>query len=107
VWTYSINQIFPVFSIDIHIKDKLLLIKIQEYFGFGIVFLLGNNAQFRVFNLVDLFFLIDHFNSYSLLGWKLDNYKIWLEIVHLIFTNKHLTKEGLAKIWYYLKQEKE
>ena len=58
------NQVFPVFSIGLLIRDKLLLLKIQEYFGFGRVYLSGKTAQFKVFRLVDLLSIISNFNSY-------------------------------------------
>ena len=94
----SINQVFPVFSIGLLIKDQLLLEKIQEYFSFGRVYLSGNTAQIKIFKLVDLLSIINHFNSYPLEGFKLYNYNLWVEILKLISSKLHLSQEGLSKI---------
>lgn len=94
----STNQVFPVFSIGLLLRDQFLLVKIQEYFGFGRVYLSNKTAQLKVFKLVDLLSIISHFNSYPLEGYKLHNYKLWVEIMNLISAKLHLTSEGLIKI---------
>jgi hypothetical protein len=92
------NQVLPVMSICLHIRDELLLVKIKEFFGFGRIYLSGETANFKVFRLVDLLSLITHFNSYPVVGFKLYNYKLWVEIINLISAKLHLTSEGLAQI---------
>lgn len=94
----SKNQVFPVFSIGLLSKDKLLLLKIQEYFGFGRVYFSGKTAQFKVFRLVDLLSIVSNFNSFPVGGFKLYNYNLWVEIINLISAKQHLTDKGLTKI---------
>ncbi len=43
------NQVYPVFSIGLLSRDKLILLKIKEYFGFGRVYYSGKTAQFKVY----------------------------------------------------------
>ena len=47
--------------------------------------------------------MIDHFNSYPLLGFKYINFCIWKDIVLLIKNKAHLDPEGIRKIQDLLK----
>ena len=51
----SKNQVFPVFSIGLHLRDKLLLLKIQEYFGFASVYLSGDRHSLKFSNYLIFF----------------------------------------------------
>jgi len=105
----SKNQVFPFFSIGLLSKDKLLLLKIQEYFGFGRVYYSGKTAQFKVFRIADLLSLISqddngHFYSYPVAGFKRYNYNLWTEIIYLISAKQHLTSQGLTQLLYLKKK---
>ena len=94
---YYVN---PGFSIVLHEKDKLLLEKIQEFFG-GIGTLKnrkGNFIQWRVFSIKDLDKIIAHFDQYQLVTKKQVDYMLFKEALYLIKNKEHLTVEGFKKI---------
>ena len=89
----------PGFSIVLHKKDKILLEKIQAYFG-GIGTLKTNNkiVEYRIFSMKDLKVIIDHFDNYPLITKKQIDYMLFKETLELIKNKEHLTVEGLQKI---------
>ena len=97
----SSDQIQSLFSILLNERELPLLIKIQAFFNAGNINKnTSNNAvQFCISKISNLnLTIINHFETYSLLGAKLSNYLIWKKIVSLIVNKEHLTQEGRMKI---------
>lgn len=95
------NHVRPVMSIVLNIREKPLLIKIQQFFeGIGYIYTSSSNnsVEWKIGKLSHFNKVILHFNSYPLMGLKSYNFIIWREIISLIETKVHLTLEGLAKI---------
>ena len=98
--TKNNSKMRPVFSIGLNQRDKFLLIKINNFFKeIGSVYMssTNNSAELKIYKLYNFDSLIDHFNNYPLIGFKLYNFTIWCEIVKLL-ENKELTPEILDKI---------
>lgn len=96
----------PFLAITLLVRDKLLIEKIKEFFsGVGSVYIEKNNltVQWKVFKLDQILTIVSHFEKYPLLGFKLYNYNIWLEIVNIINKKNHLSAEGQTKILELLK----
>lgn len=96
-------QVLPEFRIVQHEKDEAVLYKIKDYFGFGDVKINrtdshGTRKEFRVRGIDNLNKLIEFFNKYPLSTSKVNDFKIFSEIIQLMNNKEHLTKEGLDKI---------
>jgi hypothetical protein len=94
-------QIRPCFQIKLHYRDKKLLMKIKSFFNeIGhISFSNDNGVMYRVNKLDDIInIIIPHFDKYSLITQKQNDYKTFKNIVGLIYKSKHLNKKGLIKI---------
>lgn len=87
------------FQISLHIKDKLILKKIEDFFG-GI----GSNKQgtnkwtFVVASLNHLMKIVEHFDNYPLITKKCEDYLLFREAVKLMLRKEHLSKQGFEKI---------
>lgn len=95
------NHVIAFLSIGLNIRDKFILVKIQEFFGgIGSIYLNSSNqvVEWKISQLAHLNSIIPHFNYYSLIGYKHLNFIIWSEIVTSTVVDAHLTPEGLAKI---------
>jgi len=89
-----------VFSMGLNNRDKPLLIRINEFFdGIGSVYESdsNNSAELKIFKLSNFNSFINHFSIYPLMGFKLENFTIWCEIVELL-KNNELTTETIDKI---------
>jgi len=101
------GQISAVFSIGLNIREKLLLEKIKLFFGLGRI---SNKSSlnaicYEVSSITDLnLIILNHFNTFSLIGAKFPNYLIFREIVYLLASKSHLTPEGRMKI-IFLKEK--
>ena len=96
-------QVLPEFRIVQHEKDEKVLHKIKDYFGFGNIRINrtdhhGTRKEFRVRGLENLNRLVKFFNKYPLKTSKVNDFKIFSEIIHLMNNQEHLTKNGLDKI---------
>ena len=96
-------HVLPVFSIQLHIKDLLLLEQIKDYFKVGIVRIKknkdGNTAIYSVQSYKDIINkIIPHFDKYLLLTQKRADYILFKQILDLINKGKHLTNQGLTEI---------
>ena len=96
-------HVFPVFSIQLHVKDLLLLEQIKDYFSIGTVRIKKNKANttamYSVQSYKDIInVIIPYFDKYPLLTQKRADYILFKQILDLINQGKHLTKEGLAEI---------
>jgi len=103
-FTFSIREDSSraAYVINLHKRDKPLLLKISEFFGSkGIVGSYGaqTSAEMRITSRSDLNTLvIPHFDKYQLSGIKQNHYLIWRQMVILITNKAHLTPDGLAKL---------
>ena len=94
-------QIRPCFQIKLHYRDEKLLMKIKSFFNEigSISFSNDNGAMYRVNKLDDIInIIIPHFDKYSLITQKQSDYKIFKNIVELIYKGEHLNKNGIIKI---------
>ena len=96
-------QVLPEFRIVQHEKDENVLYKIKNYFGFGNVKInrtdrYGTRKEFRVRGLENLNKLIEFFNKNPLNTSKVNDFKIFSKIIHLMNNKEHLTRKGLDKI---------
>jgi hypothetical protein len=92
-------EIRPTFEILVALKYKEVLDSIQNYFGIGKIYVIGNKVYYRVtkFNyLIDI--IIPHFDSYPLLSVKTIIFSIWVKAVELLATGQHQNKNGLLEI---------
>ena len=94
-------QVQPIFAIHIHKKDKVLLSRIQSYFG-GVgkwVDHSSDSVMYSVNSVKDIInVIIPHFDKYPLLTQKRADYLLFKSAVLLINDKKHLTLEGLQDI---------
>lgn len=78
-----------------------ILIKIQSFFGTGNIYrTTGNKAvYYKINGTAHLYsIIINHFDSYPLIGAKQSHYLIWKDIVSLMNAKVHLSYEGKLKI---------
>lgn len=88
------------FSIGLHSKDRLLLERIQNYFGgIGIISAHGSNiVHYTVTKNRDIAKIIEHFDKYRLITQKLANYILFKQAFEIISRKDHLTVEGFKKL---------
>ena len=95
-------NIVPVFTINLHGRDRALLEKIQSFFG-GIgditIRKKDNSVYFTVKSVKDLInVIIPHFEKNPLLTEKQADFELFKEIVVMMHNKQHLSPEGLNKI---------
>lgn len=87
------------FQITLNEKDIDLLKSIRSYFGVGSILNKNNGLiSYQVTSIKDLKFIIDHFNNYSLLTKKKEDFELFKMAYQLISNKEHLTKKGLTEI---------
>ena len=88
-----------IFQIKLHVKDFLILLKIQRSLG-GIGTVTNNQSTctFRVRKLNELVELVKFFDKYLLISLKRGDYLLFKQIVSIMQLKEHLTLEGLQKI---------
>lgn len=87
-----------VFKITLSSKDKLLLEKIQNYFGVGRLLSQGSSTSYCVKSLNELQVIVMHFDNYPLISNKWSDYQLFKQVFELMQQNEHLNSEGLNKI---------
>jgi len=88
-----------VFSLGLHLKDEIILKDIKNIFQGGNTYnLKADLVQLRIFSVKDLLRVFNHFDQYPLLTQKQADYELFKQVLNLILTKEHLTKEGLTKI---------
>jgi len=92
-------QVKPVFSINLHSKDRKILEAIQITLGVGKIYKHGKDSiQYRVSSLKNLYVIINHLDKYPLITKKWADYLLFKKSVDLIKNKEHLTLDGLQKI---------
>lgn len=94
----------PVFRIEMHCKDALILERVHSFFGVGNFrkqIISGRNtvAIYSVESIKDLINVtIPHFDKYPLLTQKRADFELFKKIVIMMSNKEHLTLVGLKKI---------
>jgi len=94
----------PIFRIELHCKDALILEKVHSFFGIGNFRIQENKGRntvaiFSVESIKDLInVIIPHFDKYPLLTQKQADFELFKKIVIMMNNKEHLTMEGLNKI---------
>lgn len=89
----------PIFSIELHNRDLLLLKRIQTFFGVGSIYKHRSNMAYSVQSIKDLLLIIiPHFDKYPLLTKKQNDFIIFKKILYLMDKKVHLLNEGLQEI---------
>ena len=73
-------------------KDRALLELIQRSLGVGKIYKHGSNSiELRVSSIKDLLVLIDHFDKYPLITYKVVDYLLFKRAFELMYRKEHLT----------------
>lgn len=96
-------RIIPVFILELHKKDKDLLVLIQTFFGVGTItekIRKGKpSAIYTVHSINDLTrVIIPHFKQYSLLTQKKSDFLLFCSVVDIMVNNKSLTYDNILEI---------
>jgi len=91
--------ISPIFSIELHNKDIIVLEKIKLFFNCGRH---SNNKNWTKFIVTDLKsinnIIIPHFEKYPLITQKQGDFLLWKSIIELMGKKEHLNIESLMEI---------
>ena len=93
-------RVSPIFIIELDSKDLILLKRIQEFFGVGVVSVRNNGmAVYSVKSFSDItHVIIPHFNNYPLLTQKKADFILFSNAVQLLNEKVQSTSEGLQQI---------
>ena len=102
-------QVLPEFRVVQHEKDQITLERIRDYFGFGSVQINridyhGTRKEFRVRGLENLNKIVNFFKTNKLKTSKRKDFEIFSEVIDLMNKKEHLSKQGLDKIAYLVKE---
>jgi hypothetical protein len=87
------------FQISLHVKDKILLEQIKNFFGVGEIYTkTSDSIIYTVKSIKDLTVIINHFEKYPLITQKWTDYEIFKQAFILIKNKEHLTLGGLNQI---------
>lgn len=88
------------FNICQHLKDKLLMERIESYFSCGLVTESARGeVNFDVHKFSDIYeIIIPFFDKYNIYGIKAMDFQDWKSVAELIKNKSHLTREGIEKI---------
>lgn len=87
------------FQISLHVKDRILLEQIKDFFCVGEIYTkTSDSIIYTVKSMRDLAVIIDHFEKYPLITQKRADYEVWKQVFIIIKNREHLTLEGLKKI---------
>lgn len=93
-------RVSPIFIIELDSKDIVLLKRIQEFFGVGVVSIRNNGmAVYNVQSFSDITHaIIPHFKNYPLLTQKKADFILFSDAVQLLNEKAQSSSEGLQKI---------
>ena len=92
-------QVLPEFRVVQHERDKEVLEKLRNYFGFGnVVVNHEDRKEYRVRGLQNLNVIVQFFKTNTLQTSKRRNFELFAEIIDLMNKKQHLTKEGIVEI---------
>ena len=98
-------RISPIFSIELHLRDKPLLEIIKSYFGVGTIIERIRDGKpsaiYSVQSIVGLNnIIIPHFLKYPLLTQKSIDFHAFSQVVYILI-KKDITREKVLKILYF------
>ena len=90
------------FQLTQHIRDKQLISLFETYFGCGKYYLSndGRHGDYIVsspHHLVEK--ILPFFHQHKIIGIKEQDFQSWKDALELIIAKKHLTQEGLDRLW--------
>lgn len=88
-------------------KDSVILMAIQNLFGFGKVTLrsqTGGVYRYTVTGFKTMNDVISYFKAFPLLTKKVQSFEKWFSIHNMVSNKLHLTEEGLAQVRVLQKQ---
>lgn len=89
----------PLFKIKLHLRDKPLLVRIQDYFGgIGKIHITSKSCDYMVRSKDDIIKIISHFDKYPLITQKKADYELFKRIVDKIIKGEDVTPKGLQEI---------
>jgi hypothetical protein len=93
-------QCKPIISISQHNRSLILINGIQEFLGFGKIYLKSKeeSSELKIQNLTEINKFILLFSEAQLLGAKALDYKDFIKCINLMNNKAHLTKDGLNSI---------
>ena len=93
-------NVYLVFKLKIHSRDKILLESIRNYLdNIGKITIRKDGyIEFIVSSIKDIKVLINHFDTYSFITQKWADYQIFKQTFILINNKEHLTIQGLKKV---------
>jgi hypothetical protein len=92
-------QVLPEFRVVQHEKDVQVLHRIREVFGCGKVNKNhGNRKELRIRGLKNLNKVVEFFDSNKLQTTKQRDFELFAQVITMMNTREHLTKQGLTKI---------
>jgi len=94
-------EVRPSFSVSQHKRSKYIIFFLQQFFRCGGVRFSkkDQNYKFEVRNITELVkVIIPHFIKYPLMTSKKDEFERFAKICKLIYSNHHLSREGLGEI---------
>lgn len=89
------------FSVSQHKRSQDIILFLQQFFNCGGIRFSkkDQNYKFEVRNINDLIkIIIPHFRKYPLRTSKKEEFERFAKICELIYSNHHLSKEGLKEI---------
>ena len=94
-------EVRPSFSVSQHERSRDIIFFLRQFFQCGGVRFSkrDQNYKFEVRNIGDLIkIIIPHFKKFPLLTSKKEEFEKFANVCGLIYSNKHLSREGLEKI---------
>lgn len=94
-------SVIPEFRIELHSREIILLRKIKDYFGIGIISerLDRNTIVYSVQSVTDILnVIIPHFDKYPLITQKRADYLLFKQAINLLDLKVQSTIEGIYKI---------
>ena len=92
-------RVAPVFMINLHKKDVVVLEDIKYTLSVGTIRKNGANMRaYIVESFRDIQAVVDHFDKYPLISAKISDFLLFKQCFEIIKQKKHLTTECLVKI---------
>lgn len=87
------------FNLTQHMKDFVLINKIQNYFGCGSIYINREAASYNVYsNRININIIAAFFAKYPVVGYKNVQYLQWMKVVEIIQSNTHNTVIGIEML---------
>lgn len=92
-------QVLPEFRVVQHLRDELVLNKLQRFFNGGkVVVNHDTRKELRIRKLDELRNVVSFFQQYPLKTKKLKDCELFGQILELMGQGEHLSEQGLIKI---------